>query len=426
MKGAEARPKALVALLLLGVLSAAWAGFLWSELIVARSGGTPFCAADGRFNCVQLWDSALASFVHSATMLPIAAWGVLWSVLAAFFPALALWRGPTAKFGPGARSAIVLTGLVGALSVAGLVATSVAERAACSGCLVTHGLVLAYAVVAFVSRAKSTSPTWKAGALQAASAAALAYLVLLYPGLATPRSAQETTEQTLAAAENSKALTEMISALPPPVQETLAQLLFEFSVAPAVDEKPRSLVGDPHAPVVLTEFSDALCGHCAQLHGVLKELKRMMPAGSFALESRQFPLDAICNPELPIERRGDGLRCLAAKIRICLEGHARIDEFTERMFADQHSLTRERLMTLAHEYAGAAELLACVEAEDTERKLLADIAYALRHDIQGTPMVLVNGRKGSAFPPFLLAVITARADPSHPAFKLLPKPQHTH
>ena len=33
----------------------------------------------------------------------------------------------------------------------------------------------------------------------------------------------------------------------------------------------------------------------------------------------------------------------------------------------------------------------------TEAKLLDDIAWAVEHDIHGTPLVLVNGRKAPAF-----------------------------
>ncbi len=423
MKSIEARPKALVVLLLLGFASAVWAGFLWSELIVARTGGTPFCAADGKINCVQLWDSALASFVHERTKLPVAAWGVLWSVVALLFPLVALVQGSSKGPHGVARSAISLVAAVGALSVVGLVASSLAERTLCTGCLATHGLVSAYAVVAFLARPTKLDSRWRPAVLATGGAAALVYLALLYPGMSTPRSSDETSQQALALAESSRALTDLITALPPPVQETLATLLFEFSVAPALDEKPRSLVGDPHAPVILTEFSDALCGHCARLHSVLRELEQKMPKGSFALESRQFPLDAACNPNLPIEARGEGVRCLAAKVRICLEGNSGLSEFNERMFADQLSLDSEKLMRLATPYMDKAQLLACVESEETENKLLADIAYAIRHGIQGTPMVLINGRKGSAFPPFLLAVISARADPKHPAFEILPKPR---
>ena len=50
----------------------------------------------------------------------------------------------------------------------------------------------------------------------------------------------------------------------------------------------------------------------------------------------------------------------------------------------------------------------------------ARIAY--RDEGEGTPLVLVNGRLGSAFPPFLYAMTLARGSPDHPAFSALPPP----
>ena len=43
--------------------------------------------------------------------------------------------------------------------------------------------------------------------------------------------------------------------------------------------------------------------------------------------------------------------------------------------------------------------------------------------IQGTPLVLVNGKKASPNPAFLLALVLAGGDPQHPAFAALPKPK---
>lgn len=425
------RPRALATLVVLGLASAAWAAFLWSELLVARSGGTPFCAADGQSGCLNLWDSALASFVHARTGLPVAAWGVLWSALALAFPLIALIEGSRSAGASSSRTAILVVAAAGFLGVLGLGATSLLEGALCTGCLGTYGLVTAYAVAAAWTRVRSPRPRWAAGIGWAVAGLVLGYLALLYPGLATPRTGEELARGALTAgttrrgAADSSALSELLASLPAATQEALAGMLLEFSVAPSLGEPPRGLLGDPRSPVILTEFSDALCGHCARLHTALRELEHRLPPGSFAIESRQFPLDPACNPNLPGPRRpeAESVRCLAAKIRICLEGQPGSREFSERMFADQLSLDPERLMELARVHMDAEALRACIGAEETQAKLAEDLRYALRHDIRGTPMVLINGRKGSAFPPFLLAMITAQADPNHPAFRVLPKPK---
>jgi serine/threonine-protein kinase len=64
-----------------------------------------------------------------------------------------------------------------------------------------------------------------------------------------------------------------------------------------------------------------------------------------------------------------------------------------------------------------------MRAESTEAKLQSDIAWAVEHDIQGTPLVLLNGREVAAFGPLLYALILTRGDPLHAAFASLPAPQ---
>jgi serine/threonine-protein kinase len=67
----------------------------------------------------------------------------------------------------------------------------------------------------------------------------------------------------------------------------------------------------------------------------------------------------------------------------------------------------------------------CVDSPETEAKLRDDIAWALQHEIKGTPLLLVNGRE---IPPphtlhFLYAMVLAEANPEHPAFAELPPPR---
>ena len=41
--------------------------------------------------------------------------------------------------------------------------------------------------------------------------------------------------------------------------------------------KPRALIGSATAPVRITEFADTLCGHCAELHRTLTEIRLRDP-----------------------------------------------------------------------------------------------------------------------------------------------------
>jgi hypothetical protein len=47
----------------------------------------------------------------------------------------------------------------------------------------------------------------------------------------------------------------------------------------------------------------------------------------------------------------------------------------------------------------------------------------MKHGIQGTPLVLVNGRQVSPRAAVLLALVLSGGDASHPAFAALPQPK---
>jgi hypothetical protein len=82
----------LACLCALGFGASLWALFQWAELLVARAGGTPFCGSDGRWHCAAIWDSAFARRVQEILILPVAGWGLVWGLVAAALPLLALAR----------------------------------------------------------------------------------------------------------------------------------------------------------------------------------------------------------------------------------------------------------------------------------------------------------------------------------------------
>jgi serine/threonine-protein kinase len=190
---------------------------------------------------------------------------------------------------------------------------------------------------------------------------------------------------------------------------------------------PRLLLGSEGAPVRITEFTDVLCSHCADLQKTLDALREHLPEGSFSIEPRQFPLDGTCNALVPA--RGAPLRCLAAKARICLEGHPGAEAFAAALFENQETLDADRVFTLAGPYMARRPLEACIASASTRSKLEDDIRFASQYDPDGTPLVLVNGRKGTSFGPFLFAMVVSGGEASPPAFDGLPPPDpnaHVH
>jgi serine/threonine-protein kinase len=90
--------------------------------------------------------------------------------------------------------------------------------------------------------------------------------------------------------------------------------------------------------------------------------------------------------------------------------------FAGVLFENQRWLTTKSIYSLAAPFISRERLEDCVASAETEAKLHDDIAWALQHDIQGTPLLLVNGREVPPSLEFLYAMVLAKANPEHPAF----------
>jgi serine/threonine-protein kinase len=413
----------LAALSALGVAAALWALFLWTELARVRAGGSAVCPLGGGDECAAVWDAPLAVAVHRLSGVPVAGWGLAWGLVALALPLLALVGSAGGRPRPALISAIRLTAAAGVVTVFVLLAVSATSGAFCTGCAVSYLVVAGYAGIALFGWPRVGLPDVGRGAAGAASATALALLALLYPGLQTPRQPTDAGRAAVAAgAAGEGDLAGFVASLTPQLRQSLADALHIYRQGPAFElPPPRALLGASDAPLRITEFTDVRCDHCAHLHETLATLRRHLPADSFSVESRQFPLDGACNAG--VQRRDDDpVRCLGARLRICLETHPKAFEFDGDVFRQQRSLSRETLLALASAYAPREQLEACVANPETARKLEEDVALAGRYAPEGTPLVLLNGRKAVSLPQFLYAMVLTRGSPDHPAFAGLPPP----
>jgi protein-disulfide isomerase len=418
----------LAALAALGALAALWALFLWGELRVSRAGGSAFCGLGSGADCAAIWDSSFAASVHRFTGLPVAGWGLVWGLVAFALPIAALRRTAEGRAPGPLVSAIRFNSAAGVVAVFVFAAVSLSERAFCSGCFVTYVVVAGYAGIALAGWRGAGLPEAPRGATLAGAATIAAYFLLLYPGMHTPQSSGEAGRQALervgtpaagAGSEHDRLLEQFVSSLAGGQRQMLADSLHLYRQAPVIPPgPPRFLLGAPTAPVRITEFTDVLCSHCAELHLTLARLQQTAEAGSFSVEPRHFPLDAECNPR--VQRRDAPVRCLAARAEICLEGRPGAFEFAGALFARQKSLTPDAVFEQAKPHIPRAELDACLASPETEAKLRSDIEAAAQHHLDGTPLVLVNGRKGTSFGPFLYAMVLTGGSPDHPAFDALP------
>ena len=448
---------ALATLAVLGALALALSLFLWWQLLVARAGGTPLCGFGEEGACGALWDTAFASRVHQATGVPVAGWGAVWALAALLIPLGILWNARhDPETVPAWKTALRWTALGGIAATVALAAVSVGAGIFCAGCVASYVLVLAYAGVAFGSLwgepfVEPLPAAWIVLGLLGAG-----YVLAFYPGLRTPqrggdlgreavatalegaRDAAETAPETPDGASSTGdeasevpqgrlttvgALVEQfLQGVDPETRQLVADALYIYeNTEPGPVRPPRFVVGSQDAPVRLVDFTHPLCPACADLHYNLDVFRQSMPQGLFSIEPRHFPLDGQCNPLIPDDR--GGLRCLAAKAQICLEGRPEAFTFSGEIFEHQQELTVEKVYELASPYLARADLERCVASSETARKLEADIRYAADREISGTPLLLFNGREAPAYGPFLYALILTRGDVDHPAFDDLPPPR---
>lgn len=466
----------------LGLVVAGWSGFLWWQLLRSRDGFDAYCVGGG--GCSALWDGSFAGAVHQYTGLPVAAWGVVWGLVAAwtagwvFFSLKAdeeeLGEAVGRRFS--ALGWVALSGIVGVVGLAVVVARA---GEFCGNCAIAYALILAWCGLAgWVLRdsvlrdsgARLSFDTLGAPVL----AGAVLWVALLWPGLATPKSSVG--ESLLAASTASSATTgeagdahaghdhgaegetdphaghdhgprevpmdalaglrveqwplddETIrqrlatlgGLLEPRAREQVGGLFEQIAAStPAVQDPPapRALHGPADAPVRITEFTDTLCGHCAQLFLELEALDELLPDAAFAVDSRHFPLDRRCNPEIPSgEMEG---RCAGALARVCFEGEPGRFEYEELLYRNQESLTSATILDFASPWMPIDQLRACMESPETMAKVHQDARYAGAYAPRGTPLVLVNGRQVPPFLPALYALILTGGDADHPALEAI-------
>jgi protein-disulfide isomerase len=424
-------PASLAALAALGVLAALLALLLWAELLRARAGGATSCALSDPDACARLWDGPLASAVHRITGLPVAGWGLAWALAATGLPLLALVRAAEGRPRAAWLSAVRITAAAGVVAVLVLMAAALQARTFCLGCFATYVLVSGYAGIALFGWRSLGLPERGRGLRLSLAATAIAAAALLYPGLKTGARHVESGRDTITGAAAPSAVTgssppaaadrvsQLVASLSPPLRQSLADSLHQYRQGIALPAGlPRTLIGSASAPLRITDFTDVRCRHCAELHETLAALEHEAPAGAFSVEPRHFPLDGECNPYL---RRGtDPVRCLAARARICVEGRPGAMAYAGRLFGKQETLSAAEVYALAEGVMPRRELEACVARPETSEKLRADIELAARYEIDGTPLVLLNGRKGASFPPFLYAMVLTGGRADHPAFATLP------
>lgn len=433
-----------LALLVLGLATSGLAVYQWLELLTVRAGGTTACSISETVNCATVWNSDFASAVHDTLGIPIAGLGLVWGLAAVGLAALYLAWAKAGRSVRPAANGLRLLALGGIVSIIVFATVSARLGVVCPTCMVTYALVLVFTGVAwrglpgpFLPQAGEWGDTlkWTVGI------SAVAFVAMLMPGRATPHAPKAGAFLPPVAATQTPSQSNSPNTPPPPPappatldgfiaslpQDQRQFLADALAVYRAAEPKlaaypPRALYGPGNAPVKVLEWTDSKCPHCKALVEELAIIKQYAPKDSLSVEARQFPLDGQCNPAIP-NRGPDALsvRCAAARATVCLEGAKDFWELREKLFAAQAFLDTDRVMEIASSGSVARpQLEACMTAPETIGKLRQDVEYAMRYNIQGTPLVLVNGREVPPSAALIYSLVLARGNPDAPGFSALP------
>ncbi len=147
-----------------------------------------------------------------------------------------------------------------------------------------------------------------------------------------------------------------------------------------ISNDPR--VGDADAPVVIVEFSDFQCPHCADFHkNIFPGLRRLYQG-----RVRWY----FVNRFYPAHRQAEA----AAIAGECAQRQGRFWEYAEQVFARQEELSPDMLVQIADQLGldrGAFD--ACRQDPSVKAEIQGDQREADRLKVDGTPTFYVNGQR---------------------------------
>jgi protein-disulfide isomerase len=351
--------------------------------------------------------------------------GLEWA-LTAF--GLSLWLVYLAVNGEETRplaTSIKVWGAIGFLACITFAVASARIGVLCPSCVSTYAITTVFVVVAFLglpdAKALDLGPLLK-GVPRALFIAVPLHAALLYPASRTPKSTASAMG-THGSGPSEEQVLDYFSRLPVPEAQAAADARGDWLKAQAPDypaPPSHQRYGPADAPLKIVEFTDVLCPHCRMLIAMLGQLKKAVPPGRISIEPRYFPLDGECNPHAG-PARGDGIRCLGAKVQICLEGRPEYWDVRDAIFEGQASLTTDKLLSLATSKGLARpQLDACLADPKTDQRLQEDVAWATAYGADGTPLVLLNGKPAEPVGAFIFGMAMASGDANSKYFAKLP------
>ncbi len=409
-------PNALSLMFVTALAESLLSVYQWMELLLVRGGGTATCAINETVNCATVWNSDFASRVHTLIGMPVAGLGLVWGLTAFGISVVIARKLVSGGDVAGPVAAAKVWAALGALSCITFGVASAKLGAVCLTCLGTYALTLCFAMPVLMLLPKSES--YAPAAAWLGSIAIPVFLVLLWPGSQTPKGTPTAIKESPKADE----VDQYFATLQWGEAQATADARAEWLAAPVPDVSrflTHQRYGPANAPVKVVEFTDILCSHCRALISSLDQLKKAVPAANMSLEPRYFPLDGECNKTVS-QSSGDGVRCLGAKVQICLEGSPQFWELRDELFENQQALGKSLILQIASKGMPLDKLQVCVDSPATQARIDEDVAYAMLFNPQGTPIVVLNGRSTPPVAPFLYGMMMSKGDANTKYFAKLP------
>lgn len=154
--------------------------------------------------------------------------------------------------------------------------------------------------------------------------------------------------------------------------------------------------GPEEAKMIIVEFADFLCGHCASAYPIIHNFLKAHPDVRF--EFQAFPLDGACNSVIP---HSSGVSCLLAQVSQCAGEQDKAWTTQEWIFKNQRDLfDKESIQSRINDQASALglnskTLWSCTENTKTFETIRAQAEVGAQLKISGTPSLFINGKKVS-------------------------------
>lgn len=149
--------------------------------------------------------------------------------------------------------------------------------------------------------------------------------------------------------------------------------------------------GNRDGAVTIIEFSDFECPYCKvaafNMRPYLQEFKK-----DVRYYFVSYPLDQSCNPYLEHPMHMNS--CAAAFAAECAKERGDFWSFHDEIFRMHRNINRDALIGLAEKRKwDPKEFAACMDSEETKKRILAGIEAGKKAYISGTPSFIIDGRR---------------------------------